>query len=76
MVRVFRKPDNSVSILITPEGSTESLDREMLRNRVLKTLPYTDMHPSQLPTQRDKRYAWRIDAAGAVKVDNTVVKPA
>lgn len=80
-VRVFRALDGTVRVMhlnergrLSGETDTQFFARETEKQPELVVLPFVDMDAAALPTDRSKRYAWRLQA-GRVVVDGAVPAP-
>jgi|JI8StandDraft_1071087.scaffolds.fasta_scaffold10925_2 hypothetical protein len=79
-VRVFYRPDGSVSIThfvkeacIQTESELQCMNRITATLGELSTLPYDDMLPSQLPQSRENRDEWRGSKGAGIWVDEDLV---
>ncbi len=80
--RVFQNLDGTIRVMRLNErhrllGETDAsfFTRETAKQPGLFALPFIDVDASTTPTDRGRRYAWRV-SAGAVIVDLTVPVPA
>lgn len=71
--RVFTKPDGSVIISRAMPGMdfTQAMQQTIATNPHLQGLPFEDVDETDIPTDRTKRHAWRLQS-GKVKEDALV----
>lgn len=73
-VRVIENVDGTLSI-IHPAPKSKFTEQECLDRSTPQGATYEDIDSSELPSSKDKRYAWRKKQSGGVKVDNAIKDP-
>ena len=78
VVRAFQNPDGTVRIMrlnerhrLPNETDEQFFARETAKQPELAVLPFADIVSADIPLDRTRRHAWRLQA-GAIVIDPTV----